>query len=246
VKDSGGRFREEKKSCLRYYGKCCRTRNKRWFILTDQFIIYMINPKEKQQQDLQFIDHSFNLKFGKLETSNELGIVAANKTRTLKLEAHDHFEWKLWKNRFEKVMAKSPYGPNSIFRYKSFSNEKMGNHVECFIDGENYYQKVYESLVRATQQVYITDWWLTPELYLKRPVNFDSNDMEKYRLDNILQALAENGVKIFIIVYKEVEIAGLYHDSAYTKLALQSKHENIKVLRHPRTIVSYWSHHEKL
>lgn len=206
----------------------------------------MVNPKEKQQQDLQFIDHSFDLKFGKEETGHELGIVVANKTRTLKMTASDHFEWKLWKNRLDKVMTKSPYGPNSLFRYKSFSNEKLGNHVEFFIDGENYYKKVYEALAKAQHQVYITDWWLTPELYLKRPVNFNDKIMEKYRLDNILEALAQNGVKVFIIVYKEVEIAGLYHDSAYVKVTLQSKHDNIKVLRHPRTIVSYWSHHEKL
>ena len=43
-----------------------------------------------------------------------------------------------------------------------------------------------------------------------------------------------------------MEFAGLYQDSAHTKEHLQSLHRNIKVLRHPRTFVSLWSHHEKL
>lgn len=45
------------------------------------------------------------------------------------------------------------------------------------------------------------DWWLSPELYLRRPPAKNN----KYRLDNMLQAAAERGVKIYIIVYKEVE-----------------------------------------
>lgn len=47
------------------------------------------------------------------------------------------------------------------------------------------------------------DWWLSPELYLRRPPAKNN----KYRLDNMLQAAAERGVKIYIIVYKEVEQA---------------------------------------
>lgn len=47
------------------------------------------------------------------------------------------------------------------------------------------------------------DWWLSPELFLRRPPAQNN----KYRLDNMLQAAAERGVKIYIIVYKEVEQA---------------------------------------
>lgn len=42
--------------------------------------------------------------------------------------------------------------------------------------------------------------WLSPELYLRRP----PAKHESYRLDRILKAAAERGVKINIIVYKEV------------------------------------------
>ena len=44
------------------------------------------------------------------------------------------------------------------------------------------------------------DWWLSPELYLRRPCEL----YEGYRLDRVLQRRAEAGVKVYIIVYKEV------------------------------------------
>lgn len=47
---------------------------------------------------------------------------------------------------------------------------------------------------------WILDWWLSPELYLRRP----PIENERYRLDRMLLAAAERGVKVNVIVYKEV------------------------------------------
>jgi hypothetical protein len=52
----------------------------------------------------------------------------------------------------------------------------------------------------AKESVYILDWWLSPELYLRRPPARN----EQYRLDNMLKAAAERGVQVNVIVYKEV------------------------------------------
>ena len=57
--------------------------------------------------------------------------------------------------------------------------------------------------IEARESIYILDWWLSPELYLRRP----PSQNEQYRLDNMLKAAAERGVKVNIIVYKEVEQA---------------------------------------
>ena len=46
----------------------------------------------------------------------------------------------------------------------------------------------------------LQDWWLTPELYLRRPPAY----FPEWRLDRLLQRKAEEGVKIHVIVYKEV------------------------------------------
>ena len=46
----------------------------------------------------------------------------------------------------------------------------------------------------------ISQGWLSPELYLRRPPSRN----EQYRIDRMLQAAAQRGVKVNIIVYKEV------------------------------------------
>jgi phospholipase D1/2 len=46
----------------------------------------------------------------------------------------------------------------------------------------------------------VKDWWLTPELYLRRPPAY----YPEWRLDRVLKRKAEQGVKVYVIVYKEV------------------------------------------
>ncbi|PTB70582.1 phospholipase [Trichoderma citrinoviride] len=112
-------------------------------------------------------------------------------------------------------------------RYQSFVAPSSGN-IKWFVDGCSYFWAVSEALQRAEESIYILDWWLSPELYLRRPPSRN----EQYRLDAMLQAAAERGVKVHVIVYKEVE-AALTLNSAHTKHALEKLHPNISVFRHP-------------
>ena len=108
---------------------------------------------------------------------------------------------------------------------------------------------------RAKETIYIADWWLSPELFLRRPPHFH----QEWRLDQILKRAAERGVKIYVIVYKEVS-AALTCNSAHTKHALEALcpqgspgYRNIVVMRHPDhnflenqgDMTFYWAHHEK-
>ncbi len=55
--------------------------------------------------------------------------------------------------------------------------------------------------------------WLTPELYLRRPPAAHP----EWRLDRLLQRKAEQGVRIYVQVYKEVE-ASMTMSSVHTKV----------------------------
>lgn len=112
-------------------------------------------------------------------------------------------------------------------RYHSFAPETTGD-AKWFVDGCSYFYAVSQALERAQESICILDWWLSPELYLRRP---PSNNAQ-YRLDAMLKAAAERGVTVNIIIYKEVE-AALTLDSAHTKKALEALHPNIHVFRHP-------------
>lgn len=59
---------------------------------------------------------------------------------------------------------------------------------------------VSRALENARESIWILDWWLSPELYLRRP----PSQNEQYRLDRMLLAAARRGVKVNVIVYKEV------------------------------------------
>ncbi|PWA25089.1 hypothetical protein CCH79_00019081 [Gambusia affinis] len=113
-----------------------------------------------------------------------------------------------------------------------------------YVNGKTYMEDVANALEEAKEEIFITDWWLSPEIFLKRPV-VEGN---RWRLDCILKRKAQQGVRIFVMLYKEVELA-LGINSGYSKRTLLRLHPNIKVMRHPDHVSSavyLWAHHEKI
>jgi len=113
-------------------------------------------------------------------------------------------------------------------RFLSFAPERHGNETKWYVDGCSYMFAVSVALERAKESIWILDWWLSPELYLRRPPAKN----QQYRVDRLLLAAAERGVKVNIIVYKEVTQA-LTLSSSHTKHHLEDLHQNIGVFRHP-------------
>ncbi|KAF9027624.1 phospholipase D/nuclease [Hymenopellis radicata] len=131
-------------------------------------------------------------------------------------------------------------------RFTSFAEERANNFVKWHVDGHDYMWALSEMLDRAKEAIFILDWWLTPELFLRRP----PADHLDYRLDRLLKRKAEQGVKIYVVVYKEVTQT-MTMSSSHTKHALEDLHPNITCLRHPDHIgskdsIQFWSHHEKV
>lgn len=120
-------------------------------------------------------------------------------------------------------------------RFRSFAPEHDSNLVKWYVDARDYFWAVSIALERARETIYLADWWLSPELFMRRPA-YSQRD---WRLDRILKRRAEAGVQIYIIVYKEVNQA-LTCNSAHTKHALRELcpkgspgYGNIHILRHP-------------
>lgn len=117
-----------------------------------------------------------------------------------------------------------------LHRYQSFAPQREGNETKWYVDGCSYMWAVSMALEHAQHSIWILDWWLSPELFLRRPPAKN----EQYRLDNLLFAAAKRGVQVNIIVYKEVTQA-LTLSSSHTKHWLEDRDPtgNIKVFRHP-------------
>jgi len=113
------------------------------------------------------------------------------------------------------------------------------------VDGEAYYPTLHTAILNAKHEIFITDWWLHPYTFLKRPAKVYPNS----RLDRMLEKKAKQGIKIYILLWKEIELA-VPHASYWTTQYLSSLHSNIITMRHPNHFgsrgIRYWSHHEKI
>ena len=136
-------------------------------------------------------------------------------------------------------------------RFGSFSPVRDGHsQVKWLVDGQEYMSAVADAIDAAEHEIFITDWQIHPNVFLKRPD--DGVTSLDWRLDKLLLRKADkDGVRIYILLYWETKLA-MDLGSDYAILALN--HTNIKIQRHPSYItpVSHpstllrWSHHEKI
>ena len=61
-------------------------------------------------------------------------------------------------------------------------------------------EAVAKAILAAKEEIFITDWWLSPELTLVRPASDDS-----MRLDNLLGKRAVRSVLFFFISMKLID-----------------------------------------
>ncbi|CAO3590887.1 unnamed protein product [Absidia cylindrospora] len=218
---------------------------KEWVILRDSFIAFCSDIGSTSPTDVLVLDKSFRI------SNNRPGvlgryhhhIILSNNFRRVEIKGNKR-QIDEWVEGIAKVQEESPWVKNH--RFGSFAPIRYDSKVKWFVDAEDHYNAVAEAILSARTDIYICDWWLSPELYLRRPPEKN----EEFRLDRLLQRKAREGVMIYVVVYKEMSLA-LPINSAHTKLWLQNCHQNIIVQRHPdhRSIdnnVLFWSHHEKI
>lgn len=85
--------------------------------------------------------------------------------------------------------------------------------------------KASEMIELARDEIFIADWWICPEIYMRRPMA----EGNKWRLDQVLLRAAKRGVKIFILLYKEVWLILRNMNSFLSKKFFHGLHKNIKV-----------------
>ncbi|EGO24033.1 hypothetical protein SERLADRAFT_362129 [Serpula lacrymans var. lacrymans S7.9] len=164
-----------------------------------------------------------------------------NSQMRLKLFARNERQMLQWITALERIASASHYSGNN--RFDSFSPIRLNVAAQWLVDGRDYMWNLSRAIMLARETIYIHDWWLSPELQMRRP------NKDKYRLDKLLEKKANEGVKIHIILYQEVSSRTTPTDSNYTKQRLTSLHPNIMVQRSPshfQTGTFYWAHHEKL
>ncbi|XP_044944561.1 phospholipase D1 isoform X1 [Mustela putorius furo] len=224
-------------------GRACYRWSKRWLIVKDSFLLYM-KPDSGAIAFVLLVDKEFKIKVGKKETETKYGLRIDNLSRTLILKCNSYRHARWWGGAIEEFIQK--HGTNFLkdHRFGSYAAIQENTLAKWYVNAKGYFEDVANAMEEAEEEIFITDWWLSPEIFLKRPV-VEGN---RWRLDCILKRKAQQGVRIFVMLYKEVELA-LGINSEYSKRTLMRLHPNIKVMRHPDHVSStvyLWAHHEKL
>ncbi|XP_017794602.1 PREDICTED: phospholipase D2 [Habropoda laboriosa] len=230
--------------CNHFCTSLCGKWHSRHLVVKDTFVAY-IRPKDGSIKSVILMDNGFGISFGMYTTGLRNGMQIVSLSRHIVIKCWTKRKAKEWMEFIQEVSNKQGRDFIQTNPHNSFAPYRSPTPATWFVDGSSYMSAVADALENATEEIFIADWWLSPEIFMKRPaINSDY-----WRLDKILQRKASEGVKIFIMIYKEVEVA-LGINSFYSKQRLVEQcPENIKVLRHPdhaRVGVFLWAHHEKI
>ncbi|KAF4073289.1 hypothetical protein AMELA_G00257260 [Ameiurus melas] len=238
LKRSGG-HRIQGINCFGHHQFCFRW-SQRWLVVKDSFLLYM----SREQGVVSFVllfDPELKVLVDRSYTDTKHGVCIENVSRKLIIKCSSYRQAQWWSHEIQRLSEHCDF--LKTHRFDGFAPTRPDSLTKWYVNGSGYFSDLADALEKAEEEIFITDWWLSPEVYLKRPARGTY-----WRLDQILKRKAEQGVKVCVLLYKELELA-LGINSEYSKRTLMDLHPNIKVMRHPdhvASVVFMWAHHEKM
>ncbi len=209
----------------------------RWVVLTDAGLMWFQRPEHKEPLGLLQVDQDFTIvTVGRVMT-------ISTGTRRLLFYSSTIRGAQEWTEEIKRFYAGVPRSIAQTF--SSSFPPRMNCHACVYTLPKDYFQSVAIALLGAQREIFITSWKNSPSVLLTRP------PLPPLRLDQILKFKANQGVQIYVLLYKEVEYIGQSNDSFGVKKSLESLSPNVHVIRHPNKFIGgstavLWSHHEKL
>ncbi|KAL9610873.1 MAG: hypothetical protein Q9167_004447 [Letrouitia subvulpina] len=232
----------------------------KWFAVRHSYVVCVDSPEAMNIYDVFLVDSDFKLQTKRKrfrdQKPKDLAKTAResathpkhhslriwNSERKIKLLAKNERQLHQFEDSIKFMCENTPWSkPN---RFDSFAPVRPKVFAQWLVDGRDHMWNVSRAISMAKDVIYIHDWWLTPELYMRRPAAIS----QKWRLDRLLQRKAREGVKVFVLIYRNINSA-IPIDSEYTKFSLLDLHPNVFVQRSPNQIrqnTFFWAHHEKL
>ena len=231
----------------------------KWFLVRHSYLVCVDSPENMHIYDVYLVDSKFEIQKKRRVVSNTkkkeiTGVEVSarhpqhhslklrNSERKIKLLAKSDRVLAQFEESLNFMVNNTPWANQN--RFDSFAPVRQGVYAQWLVDGRDYMWNVSRAISMAKDVIYIHDWWLSPQLYMRRPAAIS----QKWRLDRLLQRKAREGVKVFIIVYRNVE-AAIPIDSEFTKFSMLDLHPNIFVQRSPNQYKKnqfFFAHHEKI
>lgn len=127
-------------------------------------------------------------------TSRHISI--RTRTRTLTLKARTTREAREWTDEITRFYVDSQRRLKQPF-LSSFP-PRLHTDVKLYLCGKEYFTAAAIALLSARREILIASWMVTPDLLMTR------SPYPPVRLDQILKLKADQGVRICVILYKEV------------------------------------------
>ncbi|KAF2683081.1 phospholipase D [Lentithecium fluviatile CBS 122367] len=230
----------------------------KWFLVRHSYVVCVDSPEEMNVYDVFLVDSDFTTESKSQKLKEKKARVIAseakasatghhqlrlvNSERTMKMLAKNDRQLKQFEDSIKFMVQNTEW--SNPQRFQSFAPVRKHIYAQWLVDGRDYMWNVSRAISMAKDVIYIHDWWLSPELYMRRPPAIS----QKWRLDRLLQRKAQEGVKVFVIMYRNVN-AAIPIDSEYSKYSLLDLHPNVFVQRSPNQIrqnTFFWAHHEKI
>ncbi|XP_009573832.1 PREDICTED: phospholipase D1-like, partial [Fulmarus glacialis] len=166
-------------------GRMCYRWSKRWLVVKDSFLLYM-KPDSGAIAFVLLVDKEFNIKIGQKETETKYGLQIDNLSRSLilKCNSYRHAQW--WRQGIDEFIRKHGKDFLTEHRFGSYAAVQENTLAKWYVNAKWYFEDVANAMEAAKEEIFITDWWLSPEIFMKRPV-VEGN---RWRLDCILKRKA--------------------------------------------------------
>ncbi|KAK3808693.1 MAG: hypothetical protein J3Q66DRAFT_392165 [Benniella sp.] len=211
----------------------------KYFVVRDSFIIVADSHKNTEIRDVILLDSSFraNKCPRHIHAPHSFDIINSE------LRFHVRAKSDHRRRQFLGSIRKMPPLWREPKRFNSFAPVRKNVSAQWLVDGRDYMWNASKAMEMAQESIYILDWMLSPEVLLRR----HTQDGVKWRLMDVFERKAKEGVKIYIVMYSEVEAAMHLASLRAKRLLRKLNPQNIWVQRHgPNLKTAWWAHHEKL
>lgn len=157
----------------------------RWLFVKETCFGY-IRPTDGEIRAVVLFDQGFDVSTGVYQTGMRKGLQVITNNRQLIFRTWTRRKAKEWVASLKhnaSLYARDFTSPNP---HSSFAPTRSSTLASWLVDGSSYMSAVADALESATEEIYIADWWLSPEIYMKRP----ALNGDYWRLDEILKRKA--------------------------------------------------------
>lgn len=160
---------------------CCSQWQQRWLFVKEN-CFGLIRPKDGNVRSVILFDQGFETSLGMYSTGLRTGLQILTNSRYIVIKYPTKKIAKEWNNYFKQIANSSARDFTSPNPHNSYAPVRTSVLASWFVDGSNHMSAVADALEGAVEEIFIADWWLSPEIYMKRP----TLDGEYWRLDKIL------------------------------------------------------------